>query len=52
MILVRPDGYVAFVGGEHASARHLDAYCRRWLVARDAVRAATSDAGARSLHAG
>jgi 2-polyprenyl-6-methoxyphenol hydroxylase-like FAD-dependent oxidoreductase len=33
VLLVRPDGYVGFVGGEHASARHLDAYCRRWLIA-------------------
>jgi hypothetical protein len=35
VLLVRPDGYVGFVGGEHASARHLDAYCRRWLIARE-----------------
>jgi len=31
--LVRPDGYVGFAGGEHASARHHDAYCRQWLTA-------------------
>jgi hypothetical protein len=28
---VRPDGYVGFASGEHASARQLDAYCRLWL---------------------
>jgi 2-polyprenyl-6-methoxyphenol hydroxylase-like FAD-dependent oxidoreductase len=33
VFLVRPDGYVGFAGGEHVSAQHLDAYCRRWLTA-------------------
>ena len=33
VFLVRPDGYLGFVGDEHASARHLAAYCRRWLTA-------------------
>jgi hypothetical protein len=37
--LVRPDGYVAFAGGKHASAADLDAYCRRWLTAQEAARA-------------
>lgn len=32
VILVRPDGYVAFAGGKHASGRHLAAYCSRWLT--------------------
>jgi 2-polyprenyl-6-methoxyphenol hydroxylase-like FAD-dependent oxidoreductase len=34
LLLVRPDGYVGFVGGKHASPRHLQAYCRRWLTER------------------
>jgi 2-polyprenyl-6-methoxyphenol hydroxylase-like FAD-dependent oxidoreductase len=38
VLLVRPDGYVGFVGGKHASARHLDAYCRRWLITREPAR--------------
>jgi len=33
VFLVRPDGYVGFASGEHASARQLDAYCRLWLSA-------------------
>jgi hypothetical protein len=33
VFLVRPDGYVAFAGSEHAAVGHLDAYCRRWLSA-------------------
>src|SRR6266446_869721 len=33
VFLVRPDGYVGFASGEHASARQLDAYCRLWLTA-------------------
>jgi hypothetical protein len=33
VFLVRPDGYVGFASGEHASTRQLDAYCRRWLSA-------------------
>jgi 2-polyprenyl-6-methoxyphenol hydroxylase-like FAD-dependent oxidoreductase len=36
VILVRPDGYVAFAGGKHATGRHLAAYCRRWLTAAQA----------------
>jgi 2-polyprenyl-6-methoxyphenol hydroxylase-like FAD-dependent oxidoreductase len=32
VFLVRPDGYIGFVGGKHASTSHLDAYCREWLV--------------------
>jgi hypothetical protein len=32
VFLVRPDGYVGFASGEHAS-RQLDAYCRLWLSA-------------------
>jgi len=32
VVLVRPDGYVGFVGGKHATGRHLAAYCRRWLT--------------------
>jgi 2-polyprenyl-6-methoxyphenol hydroxylase-like FAD-dependent oxidoreductase len=31
--LVRPDGYVGCATGEHDAARHLLAYCRRWLSA-------------------
>jgi 2-polyprenyl-6-methoxyphenol hydroxylase-like FAD-dependent oxidoreductase len=34
VFLVRPDGYVGFAGGKHASAAHLQAYCRRWLAPR------------------
>lgn len=34
VLLVRPDGYVGFAGDDHASAGHLDAYCRRWFVPR------------------
>ncbi len=30
--LVRPDGYVGLATGEHEAARHLQAYCRRWLT--------------------
>jgi 2-polyprenyl-6-methoxyphenol hydroxylase-like FAD-dependent oxidoreductase len=37
VVLVRPDGYIGFVGGKHASASHLDAYCRRWLVPRESA---------------
>jgi 2-polyprenyl-6-methoxyphenol hydroxylase-like FAD-dependent oxidoreductase len=33
VILVRPDGYVGFAGGKHATGRHLAAYCKRWLTA-------------------
>jgi 2-polyprenyl-6-methoxyphenol hydroxylase-like FAD-dependent oxidoreductase len=33
VILVRPDGYVGFAGGKHATGRHLAAYCGRWLMA-------------------
>jgi hypothetical protein len=36
VILVRPDGYVGFAGGKHATGRHLAAYCRRWLTASHA----------------
>jgi 2-polyprenyl-6-methoxyphenol hydroxylase-like FAD-dependent oxidoreductase len=36
VILVRPDGYVGFAGGKHATGRHLGAYCRRWLTASHA----------------
>ncbi len=32
VILVRPDGYIGFVGGKHATGRHLAAYCERWLT--------------------
>jgi hypothetical protein len=32
VILVRPDGYVGFVGGKQATGRHLAAYCERWLT--------------------
>jgi 2-polyprenyl-6-methoxyphenol hydroxylase-like FAD-dependent oxidoreductase len=32
VFLVRPDGYVGFAGGKHASAAHLQAYCSRWLT--------------------
>jgi 2-polyprenyl-6-methoxyphenol hydroxylase-like FAD-dependent oxidoreductase len=32
VILVRPDGYVGFAGGKHATGRHLAEYCRRWLT--------------------
>jgi 2-polyprenyl-6-methoxyphenol hydroxylase-like FAD-dependent oxidoreductase len=39
VLLVRPDGYVGFVGGKRASDKHLDAYCRRWLTARESARA-------------
>ncbi len=35
VLLVRPDAYLGFVGGKHASARHLRAYCRRWLAPRE-----------------
>jgi 2-polyprenyl-6-methoxyphenol hydroxylase-like FAD-dependent oxidoreductase len=38
VFLVRPDGYVAFVGGKHASATDLGAYCRRWLTTCDSAR--------------
>jgi hypothetical protein len=34
VFLVRPDGYIGFVGGKRASDKDLDAYCRRWLTAR------------------
>jgi 2-polyprenyl-6-methoxyphenol hydroxylase-like FAD-dependent oxidoreductase len=34
VFLVRPDGYIAFAGGQHASAEHLGAYCREWLTGR------------------
>jgi 2-polyprenyl-6-methoxyphenol hydroxylase-like FAD-dependent oxidoreductase len=33
VILVRPDGYVGFAGGNHATGQHLAAYCRSWLTA-------------------
>jgi hypothetical protein len=36
-VLVRPDGYVGFAGGKHATGRHLAAYCRRWLTAHAPV---------------
>jgi hypothetical protein len=36
VVLVRPDGYVAFAGGKHATGRHLAAYCSRWLTASQA----------------
>jgi 2-polyprenyl-6-methoxyphenol hydroxylase-like FAD-dependent oxidoreductase len=32
VMLVRPDGYVGFAGGKHATGRHLAAYCERWLT--------------------
>jgi hypothetical protein len=35
VFLVRPDGYLGFVGGKRAAAEHLDAYCRRWLTAHE-----------------
>ncbi len=31
VVLVRPDGYVGFAGGKHATPAHLAEYCRRWL---------------------
>ena len=37
--LVRPDGYVGFVGGKRAAGEHLDAYCRRWLTAHPSAQA-------------
>ena len=33
VFLVRPDGYVGMAAGEHAAARHLAAYRKRWCVA-------------------
>jgi 2-polyprenyl-6-methoxyphenol hydroxylase-like FAD-dependent oxidoreductase len=39
VFLVRPDGYLAFVGGKRASDTHLAAYCRRWLTPREPARA-------------
>jgi 2-polyprenyl-6-methoxyphenol hydroxylase-like FAD-dependent oxidoreductase len=39
VFLVRPDGYVGFVGGKHASASHLDAYCSQWLTTRESRQA-------------
>ncbi|XXX78958.1 FAD-dependent monooxygenase [Sorangium sp. So ce134] len=39
VFLVRPDGYAGFVGGKSASARHLESYCRRWLITRQEARA-------------
>jgi 2-polyprenyl-6-methoxyphenol hydroxylase-like FAD-dependent oxidoreductase/pimeloyl-ACP methyl ester carboxylesterase len=38
VFLVRPDGYVGFASGKHASARQLDAYCRQWLGAPKPVK--------------
>jgi hypothetical protein len=38
VFLARPDGYVGFIGGKHALARHLDAYCRSWLITRESAR--------------
>ncbi len=32
VLLVRPDAYVGFVGGRGTGARHLAAYCARWLT--------------------
>jgi 2-polyprenyl-6-methoxyphenol hydroxylase-like FAD-dependent oxidoreductase len=46
VLLVRPDGYVGFAGGKHASAAQLDAYCRRWLVTRESARAPAQPAAA------
>jgi hypothetical protein len=40
VFLVRPDGYLAFVGGKHATDEHLRAYCQRWLTAREPERQA------------
>jgi FAD binding domain len=40
VFLVRPDGYLGFVGGERAAARHLHAYCQRWLTATEPAQAA------------
>jgi hypothetical protein len=31
VVLVRPDGYVGFAGGEHATPADLARYCQRWL---------------------
>jgi hypothetical protein len=42
VFLVRPDGYVGFVSGEHAWARQLDAYCRLWLTPPAQLHAHTS----------
>jgi 2-polyprenyl-6-methoxyphenol hydroxylase-like FAD-dependent oxidoreductase len=39
VFLVRPDGYIGFAGGKHASAAHLEAYCRRWLTPQSAISA-------------
>jgi 2-polyprenyl-6-methoxyphenol hydroxylase-like FAD-dependent oxidoreductase len=39
VLLVRPDGYVGFASGEHASSRQLGAYCRSWLTAPGQVHA-------------
>jgi 2-polyprenyl-6-methoxyphenol hydroxylase-like FAD-dependent oxidoreductase len=33
VVLVRPDGYVGFAGGKHASTRRFRDYCMRWLTA-------------------
>lgn len=44
VFLVRPDGYVGFAGGKHASARHLEPYCRRWLTPRKEQAVAASSA--------
>jgi hypothetical protein len=32
VFLVRPDGYLGFVGGKRTSDKDLDGYCRRWLI--------------------
>jgi 2-polyprenyl-6-methoxyphenol hydroxylase-like FAD-dependent oxidoreductase len=40
VLLVRPDGYVGFAGGKHASGEDLAVYCRQWLTAREPARQA------------
>jgi 2-polyprenyl-6-methoxyphenol hydroxylase-like FAD-dependent oxidoreductase len=46
VFLLRPDGYVAFVGGKRATGKHLAAYCRRWLTPRESAQAPAQQASA------
>jgi len=45
VVLVRPDGYVGFAGGKHATPADLARYCQRWLKARCELPSDVASAG-------
>lgn len=38
ILLVRPDGYIGFLGNKHTSTQHLREYCQRWFIEHEPIR--------------